>query len=301
MPNNIFAFRFARIDLSHAVLSRGDHSLLSEDDERRLLSAIKKCSMKGLSKMEHAHLAVLVQTVYEVSLWLSGHVMGQTADFLYSSYKIQRHQGSLDSNGLCYLTSMRSFFIYNAAFFGPTSTQPKPSDSVVIPRLKYRDVVWAFHSESQEVLLEASLKACPSNLYWENVKALGLVMWIKSPDIFVSHVYFKTLELVLIVGLNSKATQMEAIGRNEYTKNPETRDPISASLFYLALRKKHIVLTFWRQAGGHDDQRSMLKFLVNDFELPRWKTAALKNAYALLSKRRFRTSDLATVCSCMIG
>lgn len=83
---------------------------------------------------------------------------------------------------------MRSFFIYNAAFFGPTSAQSRPTDSIAIPRLKYRDVVWAFHSESQEVLLEASLKACPSNLCWENVKALGLVMWIKAPDVFVSYV-----------------------------------------------------------------------------------------------------------------
>ena len=31
----------------------------------------------------------------------------------------------------------------------------------------------------------------------------------------------------------------------------------------------------------------MHKFLANDFELERWKTAAIKNAYALLSKQRF--------------
>jgi len=31
----------------------------------------------------------------------------------------------------------------------------------------------------------------------------------------------------------------------------------------------------------------MLKFLSNDFSEPRWRTAALKNAYALLSKQRF--------------
>lgn len=81
---------------------------------------------------------------------------------------------------------------------------------------------------------------------------------------------------------------MEVVGRSEYLK-PETddKDPIAASLFYLALRKKHIVVTLWKQAGGHSDQRNMLKFLVNDFEEPRWRTAALKNAYALLSKQRF--------------
>lgn len=88
--------------------------------------------------------------------------------------------------------------------------------------------------------------------------------------------------------LNLQATQMETVGKVEYIKNEEARDPISASLFYLALRKKHIVSTLWKQAGGHSDQRSMLKFLVNDFELPRWKSAALKNAFVLMSNRRFR-------------
>lgn len=82
---------------------------------------------------------------------------------------------------------------------------------------------------------------------------------------------------------------MEAVGRAEYIRpGMDDRDPISASVFYLALRKKHIVVTFWKQAGGHADQRTMLKFLANDFTEARWKSAALKNAFALMSKRRFR-------------
>lgn len=43
----------------------------------------------------------------------------------------------------------------------------------------------------------------------------------------------------------------------------------------------------WRQAAWHKEQGLMLKFLSNNFAEPRWRTAALKNAYALLSKRRF--------------
>ena len=83
---------------------------------------------------------------------------------------------------------------------------------------------------------------------------------------------------------------MEVVGRTEYIRpDREDKDPITAMLFYLALRKMHIVTTFWKQAGGHSDQRSMLKFLVNDFEEQRWRTAALKNAFVLLSKQRFRT------------
>ena len=49
-------------------------------------------------------------------------------------------------------------------------------------------MVWAFHSESQDVLLEASIKACPGKLTWENAKALGLFMWLRSPEVIVSAV-----------------------------------------------------------------------------------------------------------------
>ena len=37
----------------------------------------------------------------------------------------------------------------------------------------------------------------------------------------------------------------------------------------------------------------MLKFLSNDFDQERWKVAALKNAYALLSKQRYGESSCA--------
>lgn len=40
-------------------------------------------------------------------------------------------------------------------------------------------------------------------------------------------------------------------------------------------------------ATAHPEQPNMVKFLANDFEMDRWKTAALKNAYALLGKQRY--------------
>jgi hypothetical protein len=56
---------------------------------------------------------------------------------------------------------------------------------------------------------------------------------------------------------------------------------------FFALGKKKVVHGLWRQAPGHKEQQLMLKFLNNDFELDRWKMAAIKNAYALLSKQRY--------------
>jgi len=67
----------------------------------------------------------------------------------------------------------------------------------------------------------------------------------------------------------------------------EERDPTDCSLFYMALRKKKLLLGLWKTANTNKEQAIMLKFLVNDFTEPKWKTAALKNAYALLGKQRY--------------
>lgn len=79
---------------------------------------------------------------------------------------------------------------------------------------------------------------------------------------------------------------MEVLARNQYMAG-ENRDPVQCSLFYFALGKVKLVHGLWRQAAWHPEQGAMLKFLNNDFSTSRWRTAALKNAFALLSKRRF--------------
>lgn len=79
---------------------------------------------------------------------------------------------------------------------------------------------------------------------------------------------------------------MEVIARNQYMAG-DNRDPTACSLFYFALGKIKLVYGLWRQAAWHKEHAQMLKFLNNDFTQPRWRTAAQKNAFALLSKRRF--------------
>jgi hypothetical protein len=82
---------------------------------------------------------------------------------------------------------------------------------------------------------------------------------------------------------------LELIARNEYMAG-DKRDPIACSLLYFALGKIKLVHGLWRQAAWHREQPLMLKFLSNDFSDPRWRTAALKNAFVLLSKQRFGKS-----------
>lgn len=76
------------------------------------------------------------------------------------------------------------------------------------------------------------------------------------------------------------------IARNEYTKTEE-KNPVDCALYYLALRKKPVLVGLWRMASWSREQGATSRLLANNFNEERWKTAALKNAYALMGKRRF--------------
>lgn len=52
-------------------------------------------------------------------------------------------------------------------------------------RLRYRDMVWAFHSESQEILLSACASACGGKIKWADAKALGIFLWLNSDESMV--------------------------------------------------------------------------------------------------------------------
>jgi len=55
----------------------------------------------------------------------------------------------------------------------------------------------------------------------------------------------------------------------------------------MALKKKAVLIGLWRMATWSREQGATQKLLSNNFDEPRWRTAALKNAYALMGKRRF--------------
>lgn len=56
----------------------------------------------------------------------------------------------------------------------------------------------------------------------------------------------------------------------------------------MALKKKAVLVGLWRMATWSREQAATQRLLSNNFNEPRWRTAALKNAYALMGKRRFK-------------
>ena len=128
--------------------------------------------------------------------------------------------------------------------------------------LVMRDVSWALHSDNKELLFTNLGISTPS---WSRAREYKLPFWITEADLIQ---YFETT------------------ARYEFTKDSK-KDPTYCAIFYLALKKKQVLLALWKMSFGHPEQQKMIKFLNNDFEESRWRTAALKNAYVLLSKHRY--------------
>ena len=79
---------------------------------------------------------------------------------------------------------MRSFYILNQRAVLSNSTEKAPKGR---ERLRYRDMVWAFHSQSQEILLAASTAACGGKMTWDDAKALGVYIWMESTESLVRY------------------------------------------------------------------------------------------------------------------
>lgn len=103
---------------------------------------------------------------------------------------------------------MRSFYILNKRVSSPGSRSPDPNHSQdsAVPvvhsaleyrrgfrdRIRYRDMVWAFHSNSQEILVAASTTACGGKVLWTDARAIGVVLWLHSIESLVCVIHNKS-------------------------------------------------------------------------------------------------------------
>ncbi|KAI0547351.1 WD repeat domain-containing protein [Xylaria curta] len=183
---------------------------------------------------------------------LSGHEQIQLVDIVECAGVVEKQRRSLDENGARFMV----FFRQHALRKGRINEI----------HMSWREINWAYHSTSQDILLDFVSRNYHATMTWENARESGIFMWLSDT--------------------NAVRTQFEIIARNEYTKS-EMKNPVDCSLFYFALKKKAVLQGLWRMATWNREQGATQRLLANNFEDPKWKTTALKNAYALLSKRRF--------------
>lgn len=197
--------------------------------------------------------ASLTENLLKVTLpQISHHEQFALADIIECVAAVEKHRRSMDENASRYLLFFRQHLLQKGQH--------------ARSQLSWREIVWAFHSNSKEMLVDLVTRSFQGRLLWEHARESGMFMWITDNA--------------------ALRKQVEVLARNEYTKTEE-KNPVDCSLFYLALGKKAILQGLWRIASWNREQASTIKILANNFSEPRWKTAALKNAYALMGKHRF--------------
>ncbi|PYH99699.1 WD repeat protein [Aspergillus ellipticus CBS 707.79] len=210
---------------------------------------------------------------------LSSQEQFRLVDTIECVATVEKHRRSMDDNAARYLLFFRQHMLRR--------TQGVANKDTV----SWREIVWAFYSGSQDILVDLVSRQFGGKMTWKSARESGMFMWLSNPA--------------------AVRAQLKVIARNEYTSTEE-RNPIDCSLYYLALKKKNVLQGLWRMAHWHREQGATTRLLANDFQEQRWKTSALKNAYALLGKRRFEYAatfflladhlrDAALVCINQVG
>ncbi|KAL4869749.1 hypothetical protein BDV12DRAFT_167152 [Aspergillus spectabilis] len=230
--------------------------------------------------VDEAIAAALNENLARVALpQLTSQEQVRLVDTIECVATVEKHRRSMDDNAARYLLFLRQHMLRKSQGIAEDAT------------VSWREIVWASHSNSQDILLDLSSRQFGGKLSWKAARETGMFMWLSNTTTI--------------------REQLEVVARNEYTKTEE-KNPIDCSLYYLALGKKNILQGLWRMAHWNREQSATQKLLAHDFREPRWQTTALKNAYALLGKRRFEYAatfflladhlrDAAFVCLNQVG
>ncbi|ERF76244.1 hypothetical protein EPUS_04321 [Endocarpon pusillum Z07020] len=243
------------LDLPLQILSEEDQ-FMAGGASKEMHSSFADFSIEEDPQVVDENVAAsLTENLVKVTLpQISHHEQFYLADIVECVAAVEKHRRSMDENAARFLLFFRQHMLRRG----------RSPDALL--GVSWREITWAFYSGSQDILIDLVSRSFHGKMLWEHARESGMFMWITDST--------------------ALRAQLEVIARNEYTKTYE-KSPVNCSLYYLALGKKAVLQGLWRMASWNREQASTVRLLANNFNEPRWKTAALKNAYALLGKHRF--------------
>ncbi|XP_066150653.1 dmX-like protein 2 isoform X3 [Euwallacea fornicatus] len=215
--------------------------------------------LPGLSSLDQMHLLALADTVATCNTDLAERFAIDAAkSAMVKENLINQNEevmtDSLDDCGLRFLLAMKHYsYLLRCLPLAQRSLLQKNG-------VGSNNLAWAFHSESQEELLNLIPSYAKGEPTWMQLRELGVGWWIRN--------------------LNLLRTSIQILAKAAYQAND---DPMDAALYYLAMNKKNLLWGLYRSKRD----KKMTDFFSNNFSEERWRKAALKNAYALLGKQRF--------------
>ncbi|KAK3115955.1 regulator of (H+)-ATPase in vacuolar membrane [Teratosphaeriaceae sp. CCFEE 6253] len=264
-------------DLHHLLSTpQGESTSVADRDDldsefvRALMEQLEEKELPAISKAEQETLKLVVQAIALVC----------------------EHVNGLDVFALRYLFEWKLQLLHLAQASRAVSATERNGirneSNFLVPDMSWREIACASHSATQQPLLDILTLYYDNKLTWRIARALGITAWLSDKE---------ALEQVF-----------ESLAQSAY-RQTSPPDPANASLYFLALHKKQTLLGLWRIATWHKEQRVTTNFLKRDFSQPECRTAAKKNAYALMGKRRFEyaaaffllANDAASAISMLAG
>jgi hypothetical protein len=226
-----------------------------------LAKQLSQFHLPGLSNVDQIRLLAVAETVASTQgSFKNGNIWPSSASLLSSASGAGYAQTSgndTSSVDNCGLRCLLSLHFYTCLL---KCLPPAMRNRAAVQGLATSDFAWAFHSESEEELLSMVPALQRSVLSWADLRAVGIGWWVRSDD--------------------RLRRCIEKVAKAHFQR---AQQPLDAALFYLAMKKKTLLAGLFRTVK---DTR-MTQFFSNDFKEDRWRRAALKNAFALMSKQRF--------------
>ena len=229
---------------------------------RILTKLLTHSHLPGLSSLDQMHLLALADSVASFNpnankASISEDINSKGDDSGTESMPINNSNfsaDSLDNCGLRFLLTMRQH-IYLLRCLPLVQRKGLQKSG-----LGTHNIVWAFHSETQEELVQMIASIQRDKSSWSELREIGVGFWVRNNAILR-----KLIENLAIAA---------------FKKN---QNPLDAAIYYLMMKKKSLVWGLFRSVGD----RKMTDFFQNNFSEDKWRKAALKNAYALMGKQRF--------------
>lgn len=129
---------------SYADIIEAEPETVSEDLATSLNNSLTKLALPHLSSQEQIHLADIIECV-------------ATAE---------KHRRSMDDSAMRYLLFFRQHML--------RKLQAPPSRAGIT----WREIAWAYHSGSQDILIDLVSRQFHGRILWEHSRESGMFMWM---------------------------------------------------------------------------------------------------------------------------
>lgn len=109
---------------------------------------------------------------------LSSHEQFRLVDTIECVATVEKHRRSMDDNAARYLLFFRQHMLRRSQGVAHKET------------VSWREIVWAFHSGSQDILTDLVSRQFNGKLTWKAARESGLFMWLADIPALVSREYF---------------------------------------------------------------------------------------------------------------